>query len=140
MQLIVENPANGDLSEFCEFLIQETVESVLSKLSAAKLKLFTAYFNKNLEDSGKKVKIDAYELFIDGLNHLMFTDEGTQYSIHIDREPTIENIDLKIVDFMKFINYGNLLIKGYPILSEDFDESRNHLKDLIHKFTSLQGM
>ena len=71
--------------------------------------------------------IDIKTILIYGINHLHYTETSEKIIIKMNYYLNCPNIDAKLYDICKLVNYGNLNIKGYPIFTNVFKHILNNI-------------
>ena len=120
---------------FINFLIKIIKNGVITKLSLNKLKMWDKYLdtiNKNHES--------AKEIILISLSELVYIIEDNYIIITINNNYVLSKLHLKLIDAIKLINFGNMEIKGYPIISDTFQYIEKNIKGYEKRFHLFGGI
>ena len=120
---------------FINFLIKTIKNRVITKLSLNKLKVWDKYLdtiNKNHES--------AKEIILISLSELVYIIEDNYIIITINNNYVLSKLHLKLTDAIKLINFGNMEIKGYPIISDTFQYVEKNIKGYEKRFHLFGGI
>ena len=120
---------------FINFLIKIIKNRVITKLSLNKLKAWDKYLdaiNKNHES--------AKEIILISLSKLVYIIEDNYIIITINNNYVLSKLHLKLIDAIKLINFGNMEIKGYPIISDTFQYVEKNIKGYEKRFHLFGGI
>ena len=120
---------------FINFLIKIIKNRVITKLSLNKLKAWDKYLdtiNKNHES--------AKEIILISLSELVYVIEDNYIIITINNNYVLSKLHLKLIDAIKLINFGNMEIKGYPIISDTFQYVEKNIKGYEKRFHLFGGI
>ncbi len=137
MNLIINNPDDLDLNEFCKLLIEKMQDRLKLIIDKRKLILINNYlnskFNMNWIDNEERL-ISAYELLISASYNLRIRKTQKTYVIEIDPNSFIPNSYAKFINIIKLINYGNLSFNGYPIYDTLMQYFADNLEDYYNDY------
>ena len=120
---------------FINFLIKIIKNRVITKLSLNKLKMWDKYLdtiNKNHES--------AKEIILISLSELVYIIEDNYIIITINNNYVLSKLHLKLIDAIKLISFGNMEIKGYPIISDTFQYVEKNIKGYEKRFHLFGGI
>lgn len=141
MELIIDNPNNLKLDNFCKWLKLEMLKYVNIAINNSKLKLFDLYINNNLKinyiDNLNRI-IKPKSIILMAFKNLITIKNGNKIKIIVDPNINIPNSHAKLIDIIKLINYGNTQLNPYPIISNTFDYFTNNLTSYYIKY--LKGI
>ena len=103
-------------------------------LDVRKLSKFDEYFNsEEFSVLTNGVTLSAKQILVLGMSNLKHKRYEINTHIFIDPVIVYPGTQLKIVDLCKIINYGNLSINGYSIISDVFNHFSEHIKGYVNK-------
>lgn len=136
MHIIIEDKKNLLTYDFLNWLLEELKDLIITKLNPSKMKPFDNYLNKT--DLFKLHALKKYSClsFINfSLKHLILTKHNSTITIKFNDKIYITGLTLTNIDtFCKFINYGDVTIKGYPIFTECFSEIVDNLNTYVNAY------
>lgn len=137
MNLIIENPDNVNLNDFCSWLKPIIIDYANNAIIDKKLVRFNKYVNNDINIkwfANKPLKINCKDVLLAGLNNLVYKRQGNDYIIEIDANNYIYNSSAKFIDIIKLINYGNMVLSAYPIVDKIFDYITENLETYYSQY------
>lgn len=141
MNLIIKNPDNLDLYNFCEWLIKQMQKYIQEYIEPNKLIAWDDYLNNKIKlktTDGSLRLISSKDILISGSYNLIIKQTTNQYEITINPNVNIPNYYAKFIDIIKLINYGNINIQPYPIYDYMTDFIANNLIDYYHIYNEME--
>lgn len=132
MNLIIENKNKLDLDSFTIWLLDIIKKYFVSYCDYLKLNKF------NGEVWQKYTINNIDEWFYEIVDNLQIKSQNNNYIIQINPYKQIEGISL--INLAKFINYGNLNNKGYPIFTQVFNYFADNLQDFYNLYNNEQNI
>ena len=83
--------------------------------------------------------ISSRQVIVMGMTNLTHKRYETNTHIFINPNINYPGTNLRIVDLCKIINYGNMSIDGYPILTMTFDYVQSNIGKYIDRYTTGLG-
>lgn len=83
--------------------------------------------------------ISSRQVIVMGMTNLIHKRYETNTQIFINPNINYPGTNLRIVDLCKIINYGNMSIDGYPILTMTFDYVQSNIGKYIDRYTTGLG-
>jgi len=120
MNLIIDNQEKQFTDDFMKYLIYNIQRYMINRLDEKYVEIYTEYLNSNKFLLPHLKKLFAKDILISGIYNLKFMKLNDKYIIYIDNNQYISDSNIKIDSLCKFINFGNLLISGYPIFTKTF--------------------
>lgn len=137
MELIIDNPDNLDLNNFCSYLISEMIDYMENTINDSQLIRFNEYINNNLNirfiDKLPRL-LKSRNILITAVQTLYYVKQGNDYIIKINPNNFIPNTYAKFIDIVSLINYGNIQLQSYPIIDEMFDYFANNLNQYYNDY------
>lgn len=123
--------------DFIEWLIGKIQYIILRDIDWKKLKPFSDYQEHtklfNPMNTHQK-KIDFHEVVMLGIQNLSYIQVKDTWIISIKQDISYPGYYARVYDICKFINYGLLQVKGYPIFTEAFNTVNNDLSKYYSMF------
>ena len=139
MKLIIKDSQNLLTSDFLNWLLDQIKSKLLISLDKNKLKTFDIYLNNS--NLFKLTFISNYsteKLLKTCLDNLIISKLNQVITIQFDNNVLLFGLTLTSVEtFCKFINYGNVNIKGYPIFTNCFNDIITNFKDYVDFYYSI---
>ena len=126
-----------DLTNFCNWLIPKIQEYFIDSINVKKLELYNIYLNGNkviLFDYGGKRILSAKNILIGGIYNLIVKRTINKFIIEINPNIFIPNTSAKFIDIVKLINFGNMSLQGYPVVTETMDYFANNINKYYNEF------
>lgn len=124
-----------DKEGFIQFLKKRMLGYIAMNLNTDKLKTFDEYFSS---DAFKSVYGDVivhpvviFKLSILNLKVVHYPKYAT---LMIDDKIMYPNTQIRLIDLCKLLNYGNLSVEAYPIISDTFRHFSTHLISYVNKY------
>lgn len=135
MRLIIKNPYNIDLRDFCDYIIRllQAYSQDTSKLSAKLITQWDDYLSVVFPEQNLKV-IDILKQFF---NHQIWSKSEDSYIIQVDKNIKITGSDLQIEKIAQTIQAGTLDIKGYDIFTQVYEEVASKMSILYKTWTGM---
>lgn len=133
MNLVINNPDNLDLNKFCKWLITKMQEYIRGSIDKRKLEKFDTYFNENVKLNwidGRQRYLSTYDLLIIGTYNLVISKSASTYIIQLSTTALYPNSYNKIINLIKLVNNGNLVLQNYPI----YDTMMKHFADELDDY------
>lgn len=108
---------------FSLFLISVIQERVITEINPQKMIKLGEYLNK--VSIFKKLTyryISPREILLSAVYNLQTYSTSEEIVIEVDRSVPFYDSTIKLYQLVDFITYGNLAIKGYPLLDEIFKD------------------
>lgn len=135
MELNIQSETN--IKDFCEWLIPIIRDYVWDNLKPKKLEAFDYYINgSNILKFNYDIKriVKTKDLIAGTLYNLQVKVYGNKYTIQINPNIPIPETSAKFIDIAKLVNYGNLNLQGYPIITKAMDYTAANINSLYSKF------
>lgn len=133
MNLVINNPDNLDLNKFCKWLITKMQEYIRGSIDKRKLEKFDTYFNENVKLNwidGRQRYLSTYDLLVIGTYNLVISKSASTYIIQLSTTALYPNSYDKIINLIKLVNNGNLVLQNYPI----YDTMMKHFADKLDDY------
>ena len=65
--------------------------------------------------------IKTFNIIKSGIENIIYTEYTDKFKIGIDNNTFVPNLNAKLNDICKQVNYGTLTIRGYPIFTDVFE-------------------
>lgn len=98
---------------------------VLSLKDTAIKLLITHISKERCEYYLKKENINIYKIFLDAINSLQLTQTTSDWILYLDPVKMYKGENL--AKLLNKITYGNLTMKGYPLLQEIFEDIEKNI-------------
>jgi hypothetical protein len=106
---------------------------LLEKADRRKLLAFDDYLNST---EGINIKaINILSIATDNIKHIEL--DGS-IVIYINDKVLIKGTDKRLIDICRLINYGNLLVQGYPIFTKTFNHFSNNIDFYISLYKAVK--
>ncbi len=132
MNLIIENKDKLDLNSFTSWLLDIIKKYFVDYCDYSKLNKF----NGEIWQKYTINNIDKW--FYEIIDNLQIKSQNNNYIIQINPYKQIEGISL--INLAKFINYGNLNNRGYPIFTQVFNYFSDNLQDFYNLYNNEQNI
>ena len=142
MQLTIYDKSKLLDERFGKWLCRRLLFSVIDEIEKdpAKFELFNSYINQNnifSSVNNKNTDVDSKSVVLEGARN--FICKGTPLVLAIDPNQYVKGLDrVPLQQFCKFINYGNLSIKGFPIFTNVFENAAEHIDELVEEYFTMQ--
>lgn len=133
MTLLIENM---NLKRgFITFLKKRILRHALLQLNPMRLSVFDDFFNSdNFSTEPLGVRISARRALLLGLSNLEHSRGETSTSIFISDTVKYPGTEFLVVDLCRVINYGNLSIDPYPVISDTMNYFSKNIRTYQNKF------
>lgn len=134
MKLIIFNEEKKYSHEFVEYIIKKIAVKVLGGLDEEKLIPIDEYINNDekLMEMLETDSVSSKEILRLGMKNLTYIDVGDSYTIFIDDNARLGRI--KISALCELINYGNMSVKGYSIITDSMNEIADNFQDYVRLY------
>lgn len=125
---------------FISYLIEQISIWLQNNVSADRLKLLQEYVDT--EPKYKSIftsKINLYDLCLNSFLVLGATKYKYFYELEFDRNSIVYGTNIKTTELINLINYGNLVVKPYPIFSRMFEFFNKNLSIFEDSYLSSIG-
>jgi hypothetical protein len=126
MNLIVFNYEGKYTPEFIFWLIRKIRDYFLININSDKL--------INLQSNEDYKNIDLFSCLIQCFNSLQYRKYPGKYVIQVNPNTIISQPRAKLIEVCKYITYGTLNIKGYPIVLDIFKYFAENLDEFLEEF------
>lgn len=113
MELRIES--SKDIVDFCMYLIKQMREYLPKTIVSDKLDRFNLYINDPKNKIITIKLLDCSNILKASTYNLICTQSGDYYTIRLDSKIFIPDSNAKFINIISLINYGNLVLKPYPI-------------------------
>lgn len=137
MELIITSKGGKDLTAFCNWLTPQIQEYFINTINPKKLELANIYLNGfklKIFNCSEDVNISVIKLLIEAINNLILRRNTKTFTIEIDPNISIGNSPAKFIDIVRLVNFGNMSLPAYPILSDTMNYFANNLQYYYNKF------
>ena len=118
MELLIKTNKEVSKTFFTEYLPLYLKEIYLRRVNLQKFKKINDEF-----------KINSHKIILFALDHLSISHiNENEYIISVNKNIKLNGQSLMI--YLNNITYGNLNVKGYPILYDIFSEANKHIEDI----------
>lgn len=135
--MLLEILSEIDLTDFCNWLMPQIQEYLEKNINEKKLEKINIYLNGEksilFDYSGKRI-LSAKNILLGGVHNLRVARILDKYTIEINPNILIPNTSAKFIDIVKLINYGNMSVQGYPIMTKTMDYFADNLNKYYLKF------
>lgn len=125
--------------EFGNWLIPQIKSKIISSIDKSKLIPWDSYFNEN--ESIKKLYRKApktFDIIVFIANNLVCTGVEGEIFITVSNTSFIPGFDRFRADIAaKLINYGNLEMHGYSIITDSFSHFATKIDDYVRSYYML---
>lgn len=130
MYLLINNPENLNLDEFCADVCAKLYISCEDE--AWYIPAMRQYWDKYLAQIYRQVDHcpTVKEVFEAYFKNLKFTQEGLAYIITVNPTVKLKNIDATVETLANLINYGTLDMPAYPLFDDVFDQVAEEITTL----------
>lgn len=118
--MVLNIESDKDITGFCEWLIPIIQDHFIKSIDNRKLEQFNIYLNANkviLFNYNEKRLISARNILVGAIYNLHLKHNLNKYIIEINPNSTIPNTSAKFINIAKLINFGNMSMAGYNVLS-----------------------
>lgn len=133
MTLMIEH--EYDRNDFIRFLKRRMLGYISMHINLDKVRAFDEYFES---DGFKKtygdVNVCSATIFKLSILNLKVVHYPTYATITVDDTIMYPNTHIRLIDLCKLMNYGNLSVEAYPIISDTFRHFSTHIKDYVNKY------
>lgn len=126
MNLIVFNYEGKYSPEFIFWLMKRIRDYSLLNINSDKL--------INLQSNEDYKNIDLLNCLVQCLNSLQYRKYPEKYIIQVNPNIIVTQRRAKLIDICKYITYGTLTIKGYPIITDIFKYFAENLDEFLEEF------
>mgnify|MGYP006326520591 CR=1 FL=1 len=135
MELVITNKLETDLTDFCNQIIMKMQEYIMIEVNQDHLEVFDNFINQKMQipwvSQKMKRPLKTGSLLKASCQHLKVNNFNNQtYIIKIDSNATIPETYAKFIDIAKLVNYGNIQLSPYPIITK----MMNYFADNLDKF------
>ena len=136
MNLIIDQDGSENLNAFCEIIIKHIQETLPNMLDESRLAPFDEYINTDLKIKFRTTAriLSSRELLIASTYNLRYRKHSNSYIIKINPNVYVYDTSIKIIDIIKLINYGNLILAPYPIYDKIMDNNADNLNQLYRDY------
>ena len=138
MNLIISNPENIDLDDFCEWLIPQIQRYLIASIDDNHLIRWDYYLNLGstfLKTYRFDRPVSSKEILIAGSYNLIVKKQPEQYTIELNMNTIIPNSSAKFINVISLINNGNLSMQGYNIYTQVMDYIANNIDYYFKAYT-----
>lgn len=134
--IIIDKHNSFDDIGFQKYVLFACKHILLSNLNKKKLQVWDEYLNSSNilnTESGDK-KISSLSVFQEISNNFILQKfEDNLYELKIDENTKAKDIDIKLSNVCRLINFGNVEMRGYPIITDTL----NYISDNINMLYML---
>ena len=135
MKLVVDDKTNTVDYGFCVWLISQLKNEYRLKVNPKKYAPIDAYID-SLEFMSAHNE-NANDIVWRGFNELTIKRGTNSYTIQINPNMWFDVANkIKLSSMCSLINFGTLAVKGYPIITDIFDEAANHIDALVYHYNT----
>ena len=131
MKLVIKKSKYVD-KRFIQWLLPHIKYQLIKRLDNKHIAVFNYYLNKEDEFANKKINIKKILLL--AIRTLRFYEYTDLFIICINEDLVVPEYDVTLGTLCRFLNYGNLNIKGYPIFTEAFNAVKINLKTYYKQY------
>lgn len=137
---------NFPLEPFLQYkLIPEIQNYFISSINPQRLEPFDRFINdmSNIQyglPDNKKRYLSTYDLLITCIYNLVYKKTGEECRIEINSTKNAPNTNAKLLWIAKLVNYGNMQLAPYPIISDLFDHFANTFHNIVNEYKKEQGI
>ena len=133
MTLLIDH--KYDYPSFIAFLKRRLMGYVAQHVNRGKLMVLDEYFKSDsfLELYGTN-NVSAYTVIRLSLTNLTYTHFPSYAILSVNDKVLYPGTNIRLVDLCKIINYGNLSVEAYPIVTDTFRHFSTHIKQYVNKY------
>ena len=129
MILVIPKYICNDIS-FLSWLLPKIRIELLKQIKLKKLKnIELKLINENILSDKQ---INTQKVLISLTKYLTVKDIKDNFVIYFKCNKKYPGTNISYIDICKTINYGNLNIQGYPIITQVFNDVKLHLSELYY--------
>ena len=135
MELNIDS--DKDITNFCLWLIPKIKEYFVNSIDDRKLEKYNIYLYANkivLFNYNEKRLISARNILIGAIYNLHLKHNLNHYVIEINPNSTIPSTSAKFTDIVKLINFGNMSLQGYQIVSNTMNYFANNIDNYYNSY------
>ena len=135
MELNIDS--DKDITNFCLWLIPKIKEYFVNSIDDRKLEKYNIYLNANkivLFNYNEKRLISARNILIGAIYNLHLKHNLNHYVIEINPNSTIPSTSAKFTDIVKLINFGNMSLQGYQVVSNTMNYFANNINSYYNSY------
>lgn len=142
MRIEITNSEGTIDRNFGLWIIQKIQQSFFTELNVEKLKVWDSYLETEPEyKSIYTKKITGKDILLTGIRNLVCDKFDNKLVIRFNNNAYIPGLNhVKVEDACKLITFGNLHVKGYPLLFDIFNEISNNSSKYIDKYIDEEVM
>ena len=114
---------------FIEWLNDQLCKLLIANVKLKELERLTMSYNQLFESS-----INLNSIYVKIIQNIEVFETQTSFIFKINDK------DFKLNYFMKFINYGNMNVNGYPIFSNTFNHILENIDLYLEKYHLIGGI
>lgn len=102
---------------FLNDIARQVKINFLHTVDEKKLIPLDKYFNENsLYKSVSNGEFSSLDVLTEAINNIVYDKFQDEYIFHVDYNKLYKNYNIKLDSICREITYGNMAVKGYPIL------------------------
>ncbi len=118
MELKIDNKANLNLTRFCKALILDMGKYIRESIDKQKLIKYDKFLNDSFP---QKQQLSSYQILVGSVYNIRILKKGNRVELSINPNTKIPFTNLKYINIVSLINYGNTSLQAYPVLTEMFE-------------------
>lgn len=138
MKLTLFDTENKYSDDFLDFINRYIIIKIISSINTRKIQPIEEYINQysDIPTLFKKY-ISVNEVIISGAYNIIYSRINNKIVFEIDPTQIYSGTSAKLNELCKLINYGNLVVKGYPIFTKAFDYFKDNIDNYYDNY--MQG-
>lgn len=122
-------------NDFLSFLKRRMLGYISMHINLDKVKAFDEYFESDaFKRSYGDTEVCSATIFKMSVTNLKIVHYPTYATISIDDKLMYPDTNIRLIDLCKLMNYGNLSVDAYPIISDTFRHFSTHMKYYVNKY------
>lgn len=132
MNLIVSTVLGENFIEFIKYKMFIWLKAHIDVNQLQSAQMFVETESKY--NSIYRSSINLYDFCLYSYLLLEYKKFTSFYKIEFDKDSTVYGLNVKNIDIVNLINYGNLVVKPYPIFTKMFDYFNNNISELQEEY------
>ena len=135
MELVIFDTEQKYDEDFLEYLRKYIILNIIGNINKKKLISSEIYINQYTDITTIfKKYISSYDVVVSGASNIVYRIYNNKIVFNIDSTAIFPGTSAKLNDLCKLINYGNLVVQGYPIFTDTFEYFEKNIDDYYDNF------
>lgn len=123
--------------EFLKFLLKILRVKCLGNIEYERLILWDEYLNSGIIKVQGNRKLSTKTILVSAFNNLRYKKKDKYYTVEVDPDQVLPYTNIKLASIVDLINDGNMEMRGYPIVTQVFNDTAENLYNYYKIFKGV---